>query len=329
MAETKNTKKGSAKGKKGKKEKGSPGRRSFFFRPAAIILAVLTTLLLVLGSIYLVRVQQWFSSGAPEEKRLTVKKPPFPTPEYPVKIKELPETPRESPSVLTHREGPQVAIIVDDLGADLEMMQNFIDLRINLTAAILPNVPNAREVAELAHAEGLEILLHMPMEPKNFPKDDPGDKALMVNLSEREVQERLRSYLQNVPWVAGANNHMGSRFTEDREGMKEVLQILREEGIFFIDSRTSPESVAIAEAKQMGISYGERDLFLDNELKEEAIRQQIRKLLTLAKKKGRAIGICHPHQETYAALKKEAQNFAASGVKIVPVSRLLQQPSVN
>lgn len=322
MADAQNKKKGSAKGKKGKREKGSPpGRRSFFFRPATIILTVLTTLLLVLGTIYLARVQQWFSPGAPEEKRLTVKKPPFPVQEYPT----LSDAGHESQKILPKKQSAQVAIIVDDLGADPEMMQNFLGLRLNLTAAILPNVPNARKVAEMAHAEGLEILLHMPMEPKNFPQADPGENALMVDLPEREVQERLRGYLRTVPWVVGANNHMGSRFTEHREGMIKVLQILKDQGVFFIDSRTSPESVAIAEAKNMGIAYAERDLFLDNELSEEAIRLQIRKLIKVAKVKGSAIGICHPHQETYAALKKEAPGFAAAGVSVVSVSALLHR----
>lgn len=321
MAESKNKKKISAKGKNSKKEKGSPGRRSFFFRPAAIILTLLTTLLLVLGTIYLARVQHWFSSEVPAEKRLTVKKPHFPAQEYPT----VSDRDRENQIILLPKQGPQVAIIVDDLGADQEMMKNLLGLRINLTAAILPNVSNAREVAEMAHASGLEILLHMPMEPKNFPDADPGEKALMVDLPASEVQARLRDYLHTVPWVVGANNHMGSRFTEDRKGMKVVLQVLKNQGIFFIDSRTSPDSVAIAEAKHMGVAYAERDLFLDNEINEEAIRQQIRKLIKIAKVKGRAIGICHPHQATYTALKKEASNFESAGVSVVSVSTLLHR----
>jgi polysaccharide deacetylase 2 family uncharacterized protein YibQ len=230
---------------------------------------------------------------------------------------------RRGAEPLLREQGPLVAIIVDDLGADLALMQGFLDLQLNLTAAVLPNVPHARAVAELAHADGREVLLHVPMEPRNYPAVDPGEQALMVDLSIAEVQQRLRGYLQTVPWVVGANNHMGSRFTESREGMRGVLQILKDQGLFFVDSRTTAASVAIVEAEGMEIAHAERDLFLDNDINEEAIRRQIRKLIGIAKEQGSAIGICHPHLETCAALKKEAPSFAAAGVKLVAVSALL------
>ena len=332
MAEAQNKKKGAAKGKKVKK--GSPAaRRSFFFRPATIILTLLTTLLLVLGILYLARVQHWFAApgvvqmerksssvqSVKDKKKLAVKKASLPAEEY----HNVPRTLRTGHKPLLREQGPLVAVIVDDLGADLAVMQDFLDLQLNLTAAVLPNVPHARAVAELAHADGREVLLHVPMEPRNYPAVDPGEQALMVNLSMAEVQHRLRGYLQTVPWVVGANNHMGSRFTESREGMRGVLQLLKDQGLFFVDSRTTADSVAIVEAEGMEIAHAERDLFLDNDINEEAIRRQIRKLIGLAKEQGSAIGICHPHLETIAALKKEAHGFAAAGVKLVPVSALL------
>lgn len=332
MAEAQNKKKGSAKGKKVKK--GSPTKRSFFFRPATVILALLTTLLLVLGIVYLARVQHWFTpplaeqkegkspvavTPVKEKKTLAGKQAPLPAEEY----HNIPRTRRGGHEPQLREESQLVAIIVDDLGADLAMMRDFLDLQLNLTAAVLPNVPHARAVAELAHAAGREVLLHVPMEPRDYPAVDPGEQALMVDLSTAEVQHRLRGYLQTVPWVVGANNHMGSRFTESREGMRGVLQIIKEQGLFFIDSRTTADSVAIAEAEGMEIAHAERDLFLDNDINEEAIRRQIRKLIGIAKEQGSAIGICHPHLETYAALKKEAPGFAAAGVKLVAVSALI------
>jgi hypothetical protein len=333
MADAQKKKKDSAKGKKVKK--GSPTKRSFFFKPATIILTLLTTLLLGLGTLYLARVQHWFSPPsaeqeagkaptaepppAKEKKKLVIKKPPMPVEEY----HNVPRLRRAPPQSMLQPQAPVVAIIVDDLGADLAMMQSFLDLRLNLTAAILPNVSHARAAAELAHAHGREVLLHIPMEPKNYPVVDPGEKALLVNLSSAEVQHRMRGYLQTVPWAVGANNHMGSRFTESREGMRGVLRTLKKGGLFFVDSRTTADSVAIAEAKKMGVSYAERDLFLDNDISEAAIRQQIRNLITVAKEQGSAIGICHPHIETHAALKKETASFAAAGVKLVAVSALL------
>ncbi|MBE0503349.1 MAG: divergent polysaccharide deacetylase family protein [Desulfuromonadales bacterium] len=331
MAEVQNKKKGTAKGKSVKK--GSPARRSFFFKPATIILAVLTTLLLVLGILYFARVQHWFAAPtASEMERKTpitgtvlqkgkkeVKPKAAPAEEY----HNIPRQQGDDYAPLRPEKGALVAIIVDDLGADLVMMQDFLDLQLNITAAILPNLPHARAVAELAHADGREVILHIPMEPQNYPAIDPGENALLVELSKAEVQQRLRSYLQIVPWVVGANNHMGSRFTESREGMRGVLQILKDQGLFFVDSRTTADSVAIIEAKKNGIAHAGRDVFLDNDINEEDIRRQIRKLVKIAKAEGSAIGICHPHHETVTALKKEAPSFAAAGVTLVAASALV------
>lgn len=319
MTEAQNKKKGSAKGKKVKK--GSPARRSFFFKPATIILTLLTALLLGLGILYLARVQHWFSPPIVEQKADKVPTAGEPVPAE--KYDDIYRPRRAPPQSIIRPQGPVVAIIVDDLGTDVAMMQAFLDLQLNLTVAVLPNVPHARAVAELAHAAGREVLLHLPMEPRDYPAIDPGESALLIDLSSAEVQNRLRGYLQIVPWVVGANNHMGSRFTESREGMRGVLQTLKEEGMFFVDSRTTADSVAITEAKKIGIAHAERDLFLDNDLKEAAIRRQIRNLIEIAKEQGSAIGICHPHSVTIAALKKEAPSFAAAGVNLVAVSALL------
>ena len=330
MAEVQNKKKGSTKGKSIKK--GSPTKRSFFFKPATIILTVLLSLLLLLGIIYFVRVQQWFAAPIIKEverkaplvgtvgKEEKILKVPLPVEEY----HKIHRTPREGYDPLRPQNGPLVAIIVDDLGADLALMQAFLDLQLNITAAILPNVPHARAVAEMAHADGREVLLHIPMEPQNYPTIDPGENALLVALSPAEVQERLHSYLQTVPWVVGANNHMGSRFTESREGMRGVLQTLKDLGLFFVDSRTTANSVAIIEAKKIGIAHAGRDVFLDNDINEDDIRRQIRKLVEIAIAEGSAIGICHPHLETVAALKMEAPSFAAAGVTLVAASALVQ-----
>lgn len=319
MAEAQNKKKASAKGRKVKK--GSQGKRSFFFRLATIILSILATLLLVLGILYLARVQYWFAPSPFEKK---VGNAPTAILLEPVEEYDNISRPRSKPhQPIIRPQGPVVAIIVDDLGADPAIMQNFLDLHLNLTAAVLPNLSHSRVVAELAHANGREVLLHIPMEPKNYPAVDPGEKALLVDLSSTEIDSRLRDYLLTVPWVVGANNHMGSRFTESHEGMREVLKTLKMAGLFFVDSRTTADTVAIAEAKKGGIAYAERDLFLDNDLTEESICRQLRNLIAIAKEQGSAIGICHPHIETLAALRTEATSFAAAGVNLVAVSALL------
>jgi polysaccharide deacetylase 2 family uncharacterized protein YibQ len=117
---------------------------------------------------------------------------------------------------------------------------------------------------------------------------------------------------------------MGSRFTESREGMRGVLQSLKDQEMFFVDSLTTGDSVAIAAAEELLVPHAQRNLFLDNVQSEVAIRHEIRKLIRIAKEQGSAIGICHPHSTTFAALQKEASIFAASGVKLVAVSALVQ-----
>lgn len=334
MAEVQNKKKSSSKGKN---KKGSPQRRSFFFKPATLILTLLTALLLILGILYLARVQHWFTSSrlTSVDKDAVGKRPPVVAKDQLAVTKTI--VPREeyhniSPPKKSHQprlqddNAPQVAIIVDDLGADLGLMHDFLNVKLNLTAAILPNVPHARESADLAHASGHEVLLHLPMEPRDYPANNPGENALLLNLTDEELLQRLRDYKETVPWATGANNHMGSRFTEKSEGMKTVLQFLKEQEMFFLDSVTTADSMAIAEAEKLQVDNAERDLFLDNVQSEEAIRQQIRKLIKLAKEHGSAIGICHPHRETYAALRKERTTFALSGVNLVTVASLVHRP---
>lgn len=221
------------------------------------------------------------------------------------------------------RQQPQVAIVVDDLGANLPLLRELIALGHPLTAAILPNVPHVGETVRLAQTAGLEIMLHIPMEPRDYPEVDPGDDPLLVALPPNEIRRRMESYLAVVPQAVGGNNHMGSRFTEDSGGMATVLAVLKERGLYFVDSRTSARSVAYAQAQRLQLRTAERDVFLDNELTVAAIRAQLRLLAAEAVERGHAIGICHPHPETVAALKAELPRFKEEGIAVVPASRLV------
>lgn len=331
MAQPKSPKKAPAKGQKSKK--GSPGQRSFFFKPASIALAFLVALLLILALVYLARVQHWFAApagkGAPQERRAKTaprasgKTSPLPTPGEREEYQEIARS-RAFPRPAAPAAGPKVAIIVDDLGADLPFIRELLALDLNLTAAVLPNVAHARETAQLAHASGREVIVHIPMEPKGYPAADPGSDPLFVGLPAGEVRRRLVDYFAAVPHAVGGNNHMGSRFTGDREGMAIVLEFLRDGGMFFVDSRTTADSVAFTQAGEMRVASAERDVFLDNELDEGAIRGQIRKLASIAEKQGSAIGIGHPHAETLAALRKEAPELRRLGISVVAVSELVR-----
>ncbi len=224
------------------------------------------------------------------------------------------------------RPRPRVAIIIDDLGQDLATARDLLDINLQLTFSVMPHTENARQVAELAHRRGREVMLHIPMEPLNYPVADPGADALFVGMPRKTVQQKVRSYLQQVPHVAGANNHMGSRYTEVQPDMSAVLDVLRSKQLFFVDSRTSARSVAAGAARQAGVSFAARDVFLDNVRDVEAIAREVRKLAGLARRRGQAIGICHPYPQTIAALRREAGLLRSQGVEVVPASSLVAEP---
>ena len=231
------------------------------------------------------------------------------------------EIPIEPPLISAGK--PKVVIIMDDLGRSLDKARELVNLGIPVTFSILPGEALSTEVALLAARSGYEVMIHLPMEPHSYPATNPGSDALLLGQSEKEIVARVRSYFKKVPYAIGGNNHMGSRFTEYEAGMKTVLSIMREKGMFFIDSRTTGRSVAIPVARKLGVPSGVRDVFLDNVAEVGAISSQIIKLIELAKKRGRAIGLCHPYPETLEALRKEAKRLRDGPVEMVFASKLV------
>lgn len=218
----------------------------------------------------------------------------------------------------------KVAIIVDDLGRGTHAAKQLLAIGQPLTFAVLPGEPHAANVAELAHAAGYEVILHTPMEPQGFPVIDPGEDALLVGQTDAQLREQLLTLLHRVPHAAGANNHMGSRFTEDARAMAVVMDVLQERGLFFVDSLTTSRSVGAGEAAAAGVSLARRDVFLDNVAEVGAVVKELRQLARTARRNGAAVGICHPYPETLQALQQELPRLAAEGVEFVPVSALLK-----
>ncbi len=217
---------------------------------------------------------------------------------------------------------PKIGIIIDDLGYDNTLARAFMALDIPLTLSVLPFTPNSRAIAQRARHAGCETMLHLPMEPIGYPSVNPGDGVLLVSMDKETILEILNNDLQQTPFVAGANNHMGSRFTENAEKMAIVLEALRKKGLYFVDSRTNSGSVAFKTAQQMALKTAKRDIFLDNDLSENALKIQMERLLSVARHKGRAIGIGHPHKETLNLLKKY-QSALTDETEVVPISRLV------
>lgn len=220
-------------------------------------------------------------------------------------------------------ETPRLAIIMDDMGRSLGVARQLIELDLSVTMAVLPGEPLATEVALLASRSGQEVMIHIPMEPQSYPETNPGSDALLLGQSEQEIKRRLARMIKAVPYASGANNHMGSRYTEYTDGMRTVLSVMRDHGLFFVDSRTTSQSIVKQEALRAGVPTLVRDVFLDNVAEVDAIRVEISRLVRRAKQNGAAVGICHPYPETIAALRLEQEQLKDTSIELVFASRMV------
>lgn len=236
-----------------------------------------------------------------------------------------PPAAKAKPAAPPQAKGPgKVAIIVDDMGTNTRELQALLSIKLPLTFAVIPSLAQARKVSEGAHSAGAEVIVHMPMEPEGYPQQKLEKIGLLVNMEKGEIEERVNSYFRSVPHAVGANNHMGSRFTQNAEKMDAVLQVLKGKGVFFVDSKTSPDSVGYQRAKALGLTCGVRQVFLDNVQDEALIGKQLEQAAAIARKKGQAIAICHPHPATIRALQSMMPQLAKNGITFVPASALVR-----
>lgn len=217
--------------------------------------------------------------------------------------------------------GAAIALVVDDLGRSLDEVRDLAALDVPLTYAVLPFETRTAEVVAALAASGAEMLLHLPMEGRGGA--DPGPGALSAAMSGEQLAAGTRSALAAVPGAVGVNNHMGSVLTADRAAMRRVLAEVGGRGLYFLDSRTSAESVAFRTARELGLPAAERHVFLDPDPDPEAIRAQFRRLLALAAERGTAIAIGHPYPATRAVLAEELPAALALGYRFVPLSELV------
>jgi len=218
-----------------------------------------------------------------------------------------------------------IAIIIDDMGTSLREAKELMEIGVPLTLSVIPGLRQAREVAEAAHGRGFDVMLHIPMEPQGYPQQRLEANGLLLAYSVGEIEQRMRGYLQAVPHAVGANNHMGSRFTEDRDKMRAVLGVLRDKRMFFVDSMTTPKSVGLSLSRELGLQATVRNApFIDNSQDVSAIKVQLGALERLARKRGSAVGICHPHRATIQALTEELPQMRGRGIRFVYVSGLVR-----
>ena len=239
---------------------------------------------------------------------------------------------RERPSPedivpVSSAERPRASLVIDDLGQDPAHFSSLVAIDIPFTVSILPKLPYSHRTALQAADLGMEILLHLPMEPFDFPEKHPGPGALFTDMTEEQILRQLGENLDTVPGVVGVNNHMGSRLTADLRVMEILMGEFKSRGLFFLDSKTSPRSLAFDTASRFGIPATQRDIFLDAYDEREFVRGQIIRLIELAKKHGRAIGIGHPYANTLAVLEEMKAEILESGVEWVPLSRMVIRDS--
>ena len=222
--------------------------------------------------------------------------------------------------------GIKVAIVIDDIGNDLTIARDLLTLPAPVTLSIFPYAPHSREIAKEAEERGHEILMHLPMEPEGYPGKgkEPGPGALYVKMTPDEIMAQLNKDLDQIPEICGINNHMGSRFTCNSEGMKAVMKVLKKRKKFFLDSKTIASSIGYKIAREEGIPTITRDVFLDNVRDVKRIREQLDRLIEDAEKRGYAVGIGHPHRATYLALKKAVPEYQKMGIEFVYVSTLVR-----
>lgn len=220
---------------------------------------------------------------------------------------------------------PFVAIVIDDMGLDRRNSARAAAMAGPLTLSFMAYAPDLAEQAAAARRAGHELMLHMPMEPIDARRNNPGPNALLVAQDEAEWRRRLAWSLDRFDGYVGVNNHMGSRFTQDPRGMSVVMGELQKRGVFWLDSHTGPRSAGPGQAANFGMAFSGRDVFLDDERDAGGVAGQLAALERIAQANGDAIAIGHPHTATLDALARWIATAQQRGFSLVPVSGIVQR----
>ncbi|MFO7667582.1 MAG: divergent polysaccharide deacetylase family protein [Desulfobacterales bacterium] len=221
---------------------------------------------------------------------------------------------------------PNVAIIIDDLGYDNNLAKNYLELGIPFTFSVLPFSPFQKSIAKAAHEKGIEIMLHLPMEADEYSQVSPGPGALLTDMPPDKLIEQLNNDIDDIPFIKGVNNHMGSKMTAVDTQMYQIFTVLKKRGLYFVDSRTTAMTICGPSARLLKVPFAERDVFLDHRQDSDFIRNQIKLLVKIADKQGEAIGIIHPHHATYKVIR-EMLPYLQKKVNLVPASKIVSEIS--
>lgn len=224
----------------------------------------------------------------------------------------------------------KIAFLIDDIGYSANEPSTFFKISPLIGLSIIPGLPFSRKAAKAAKANGQIVMLHLPMEPKKIPvgyskrKGAEKEHMLFTKYSDGSIRKKMARFFRELPEAIGVNNHMGSKFTENRRKMTVVLSEVKKRGFFFIDSLTSSHSTGISICSKIGLPHAARDVFIDNSNKPADIAKQMKQIIKKASGYGEVIAIGHPRTNTINALRKFVGNLDTNKFVIVPITELVK-----
>jgi len=231
----------------------------------------------------------------------------------------------EEVSIEYNTEG-KLAIVIDDFGSDRNGVEEMMSINRHLTFAVMPFLAYSQPDAKKASEKGFEVIVHLPMEPVKGKISWLGPKPILSTSSDSDVYQITNEAFSNITSACGANIHMGSKISADVRIMSDILDIVKEKNVYFLDSKTSSKSVAKKIAKEKGVTFFERDIFLDGQTTKEHVKEQLRKAGEIALKEGKSIAIGHVGIEggkiTAQAIKEMLPEFDEKNIHLVFVSEL-------
>jgi len=215
------------------------------------------------------------------------------------------------------------SIIIDDIGENYQHALEFARSEVPYTLAILPHTSHARKIAKLAHKQGKEVMLHLPLQSVSHHESSPG--TLSLHMTRQQFEDQLIKHIEAIPNLKGINNHMGSLLTQHPGHMDWLMQTIADRtDLYFVDSRTTKKSIALQIAQEHKIPSLKRDVFLDPDYDQKTLEQQFKRFIEIAKKNESALAIAHPYPGSISFLKKNIHKLKRHGIRLVPVSELIE-----
>ena len=221
----------------------------------------------------------------------------------------------------TEAKKPYIVVVIDDVGVNVKRSRDIIELQAPLTLSFLPYAENLPAMTKKSRGFGHELMVHVPMETD--AKAYPGPNALNTNLDDAEIQKRLDFALTQFTGFVGINNHMGGKFTGYAHGMDQVMQTLKKRELLFLDSLTTAKSVCMPAAKENGVPFAKRDIFIDHEETDAFVRKQLLNLEKISRERGYSIGIGHPKRITVNHLRAWLPTLKEKGFSLVPLTTVM------